>query len=149
MNEQSCTISFLVNEVHILNNQLWLNDSLLAEVLDIAEERSQALAQLHEETAKLSQTLSRLSVSALQDTSALQDMSQCDTIPWDPSCIPQSRSTPQTSRPVVQICGRPDLLQAEGCPPAPIPAPVPLQAEVSSYHAFHPHRGSRHQLAGL
>ena len=128
MNKAVQEISFLVNEVHILNNQLWLNDSLLAEVLDIAEEQSQALAQLHEDTAKLSQTLSQLSVSALQD----------DMVPWDSRCAPQSCSTSRTSRSVVQICGRPNPLQEEGPPPAPIPAPVPLHAEESSAMAVFP-----------
>ena len=65
-------------------------------------------------------------------------MSQDDTIPWDPSCAPQSRSTSQTSRPVVQIRGCPDLLQAEEFPPAPIPAPIPLWAEVSSASTVSP-----------
>ena len=37
-------ISFLENEVHILTDQL--KESLLAEVLDIAAEQSQALARL-------------------------------------------------------------------------------------------------------
>ena len=68
-------ISFLEHYVHILTDQLRLKDSLLTEVLDISLAQSTALAQLCKETAKLSQTLSRLSVSALQDTSALQDMS--------------------------------------------------------------------------
>ena len=93
--------------------QLRFKESLLAEVLDRAAEQSQALA--------------RLSVSAFHSVSALHD-----TAPWDSQCAPQSRSTPQSSRSVVQIRGRPDALQAEGTPPDPIQAPGPLQAEESS-----------------
>ena len=87
--------------VHKLTDQLRIKESLMAEALD------------------QSQMLTWLSVMALHD----------DTVPWDPHCAPQSRSIPQTSQSVVQIRGRPDPLQAEGPLPAPIQAPVPLQAE--------------------